>query len=106
MKAFINPHDPDNVAIKATLSGWLRTKLALNDDAEVSVHEHLCSEPSCVHAETVFKVENGQNTVDEGNPEGGGKGLLFYKIAKPIVYIRKWDLDAMKKIETPMKHAH
>jgi hypothetical protein len=96
MKAFINPHDPDNIAIKETLSGWLRTKLGLNDDTEVSIHEHLCSEPSCVHAETVFKVENGQNT----------EGSLFYKIAKPIVYIRKWDLDAMQKIAIPTKHTH
>jgi hypothetical protein len=62
MKAFINPHDPDNTALKKTLTDWLKTKLALNDDTEVSVQEHLCSEPSCVHAETVFKVENGQNT--------------------------------------------
>jgi hypothetical protein len=96
MKAFINPHDPDNIALKKTLSDWLKAKLALDDDTEVSIHEHLCSEPSCVHAETVFRVENGQNT----------EGPLFYKIAKPIVYIRKWDLDAMKKIETPTKHTH
>jgi hypothetical protein len=96
MKAFINPHDPDNVAIKETLSGWLRTKLALNDDTEVSIHEHLCSEQSCVHAETVFRVENGQNT----------EGPLLYKIAKPIVYIRKWDMDALKKIPAPTVHTH
>jgi hypothetical protein len=93
MKAFINPHDPDNTALKKTLTDWLKTKLALNDDTEVSVHEHLCSEPSCVHAETVFRTEYNQE-------------ISFYKITKPIVYVRKWDLDGLKKIEMPTVHAH
>jgi hypothetical protein len=103
MKAFINPHDPDNVAIKETLSGWLRTKLALNDDTKVSIHEHLCSEPSCIHAETIFRVEN---TVEARNPDASGKGVSFYKISKPIVYVRKWDLDVLKKIDMPTVHTH
>jgi hypothetical protein len=93
MKAFINPHDPDNTALKKTLSDWLKTKLALNDNTEVSIHEHLCSEPSCVHAETVFRTENTE-------------GVTFYKITKPIVYVRKWDLDALKKINAPTVHTH
>ncbi len=96
MKAFINPHDPDNIALKKTLSDWLKAKLVLDDDTEVSIREHLCSEPSCIHAETVFKVENSRNT----------EGPLFYKIAKPIVYIRKWDLDALMKINAPTVHTH
>jgi hypothetical protein len=93
MKAFINPHDPDNIALKKTLTEWLKTKLALNDDTEVSIHEHLCSEPSCVHAETVFRTENNQE-------------ISFYKITKPIVYVRKWDLDGLKKIDMPTVHTH
>jgi hypothetical protein len=93
MKAFINPHDPNNTALKKTLSDWLKVKLALDDDTEVSIHEHLCSEPSCVHAETVFRTENTE-------------GVSFYKIAKPIVYVRKWDLDGLKKIDMPTVHTH
>jgi hypothetical protein len=93
MKTFINPHDPDNIALKKTLTEWLKTKLALNDDTEVSINEHLCSEPSCVHAETVFRTENNQE-------------ISFYKITKPIVYVRKWDLDGLKKIDMPTVHTH
>jgi hypothetical protein len=93
MKAFINPHDPDNTALKITLTNWLKVKLTLNDDTTVSIHEHLCSEPSCVHAETVFRTENNQE-------------VSFYKITKPIVYVRKWDLDGLKKIDMPTVHTH
>jgi hypothetical protein len=103
MKAFINPHDPDNTALKITLTDWLKTKLALNDDTEVSIHEHLCSEPNCIHAETIFRVEN---TVEARNPDASGKGVNFYKITKPIVYVRKWDLDGLKKIDMPTVHTH
>jgi hypothetical protein len=93
MKAFINPHDPDNIELKKILTNWLKEKLALNDDTKVSIHEHLCSEPNCIHAETVFRTENTE-------------GVSFYKITKPIVYIRKWDLDALKKIHAPTVHTH
>jgi hypothetical protein len=87
MKPFTNPNDPDNVALKATLARWVKAKLTLETETTVEFTEIACAEPSCVHTETFIEIENL-----------GGNNARF-KIAKPLVFIRKWDIDAMK--ETP-----
>ena len=101
MKAFTNPNDPDNVLLKETLRGWLKNKLNLDDDAKIIIQEYLCSEPSCIHAETNFRVEN------TCLPDRQAEGVHFYKISKPLVYIRKWDFDSLKEIDASKSpHAH
>jgi hypothetical protein len=89
MQKFINPNDPSNTQLNATLKRWISEKLQLSDASVIEIQEHQCTDANCLHSETIFKVKNGENT------EGGNE---FYKIAKPLVFIRKWDVEAMKKI--------
>jgi hypothetical protein len=89
MQKFINPNDPSNTQLNTTLKRWISEKLQLSDAAVIEIQEHQCTDANCLHAETIFMVKSGANT------EGGND---FYKIAKPLVFIRKWDVDTMKKI--------
>jgi hypothetical protein len=94
MNRFTNPFDPDNTKIKAALRQWALAHLQLEDTTPVDIIEHTCSEPNCVHAETVISV---------GDTEGG----RFFKISKPLVYIRKWDVPHWKEIShQQVTHQH
>ena len=88
MKLFTNPLDPDNIKLKTTLSQWITAKWLLSPAAEIEINEMLCAEPSCIHTETIFKISDVQDEL---------KTVRFYKIAKPLVYIRKWDFDNLKE---------
>jgi hypothetical protein len=91
MQKFTNPNDPNNTQLNATLKRWISEKLLLNDAASIKIQEHHCTDASCLHAETVFQVKKGEDTQER---EGGD----LYKIAKPLVFIRKWDVEAMRKV--------
>ena len=85
MNTFKNPNDPDNTQLKSTLKNWISAHLKLSKEAIIDIEEHQCTEASCVHAETLFQTPNTEGGYD------------VYKIAKPLVFIRKWDIEAMKK---------
>jgi hypothetical protein len=94
MKKFINPLDPEDLNIKAAITKWAFDYLKFDDSAQLDIIEHLCSDASCLHAETVLKVENTE-------------GVHFYKIPKPLTFIRKIDVQNIKKMEvskTPHNH--
>jgi hypothetical protein len=94
MKKFSNPLDPDDVNIKSAIKKWTIDLLKINTDSEVDITEHLCSESSCVYAETFIKVKNTE-------------GSLFYKITKPLTFIRKLDVQNMTEIkEINSAHKH
>ena len=97
MTTFKNPLDPENIEIKKAIRQWVISRFKLDESVEIGIVEHQCMEASCVHAETVISIEN---TVEERNPEASGKGGEFYKIAKPLVYIRKIDISLMQKVLT------
>ena len=88
MKLFTNPLDPDNIKLKITLSQWITAKWLLSPTAEIEINEMLCAEPSCIHTETIFKISDVQDEI---------KTVRFYKISKPLVYIRKWDFDNLQE---------
>ena len=92
MKKFTNPNDPENVQLKSTLKRWISEKLVLSQEAVIEIEEHNCTEVSCVYAETVFTIKNTPDV--SGQVEGV---MDFYKIAKPLVFIRKWDIEVMKR---------
>ena len=71
MKKFNNPLDPDDLKIRAAIKLWTIDFLKLETPTEIEIIEHLCTEASCLHAETVIKVENTE-------------GSSFFKIAKPL----------------------
>jgi hypothetical protein len=94
MKKFINPLDPDDLKIKAAIQQWTIDFFKLNESTDIDITEHLCAETSCVHAETVVKVSNTE-------------GVHFYKIAKPLTFIRKLDVQNMKEMTTTnVLHKH
>ncbi len=92
MNQFRNPLDPDNLKAKDLLKKWLSIKLKLGATAHIDITEYQCAEPSCLHSETVFKVSQSLNT-----PKGINEGVQIYKIAKPLVFIRQWDIDAISE---------
>ncbi len=87
MQKFTNPNDPHNTQLNATLTRWISEKLHLTDEAVIGIIEHQCTDTNCLHAETIFQVKNREEEA------------MFYKIAKPLVFIRKWDVEGMKKFE-------
>ena len=97
MNAFKNPLDPENIDIQKAIRKWVTEQLKLDSSKHINIIEHRCTEASCVHAETVISVSNGQDT------EGG----TFYKIAKPLVFIRKIDIALMQVLPMqPKPHRH
>jgi hypothetical protein len=91
---FKNPLDPENIQIKTAIRQWVIARFKLDESVQIDIVEHQCSEASCVHAETVISV----------NYTVGG---LFFKITKPLVYIRKLDVSLMQQLPTkPQGHRH
>ena len=94
MKKFINPLDPDDLKIKAAIQQWTFDFFKLNEATTVEITEHLCTEASCVHAETVIKLSDTE-------------GVHFFKIAKPLTFILKIDVQNMKEIHNGLViHKH
>ena len=94
MNAFKNPLDPENIHIRTAIRKWVIDRFKLDESADIGIVEHNCSEASCVHAETVISVLN---------TEGGH----FYKIAKPLVFVRKIDVSLMQQMSAkPQAHRH
>ncbi len=101
MKKFNNPLDPDDVNIKLAIKKWTVELLKLNADSDIEIIENLCAESSCIYAETLIKVENTDLSRD--NREGS----LFFKITKPLTFIRKLDVQNMVKINASTSaHKH
>ena len=110
MNAFKNPLDPDNLKAKDLLKKWLSTKLKLEATAHIDITEYQCADPGCLHAETVFKVSELLNTPSQRDAFGRGinEGVRIYKIAKPLVFIRQWDIDGITQVNDSkiVKHIH
>ena len=94
MTKFTNPLDPENIQIKKAIRQWIIARFKLDESVDIGIIEHQCTEASCVHAETVISFENTE-------------GREFYKIAKPLVYIRKIDVALMQKTSSKnILHRH
>ena len=81
MTVFRNPHDPENIIIKTKIQEWIRTKLNLKESSTIEVSEVDCADPGCVDKETRIIV-----TIKDTPTK-------LYRIHKPIVYVRKLDVD-------------
>ncbi len=89
MSSFTNPNDPDGSKTRQTLSIWLGQMLDIGADETIEITEIACSEASCLHTETVFATNNA-----------------IYRIPKPLVYIRKSDLQKAIAQPTQLRHVH
>ena len=107
MKAFKNPLDPENIDTKKAIRQGVIARFKLDDSVVIGIVEHGCTEASCVYAETVISLENGVFTEGGRNPDSFGKGRRFFKITKPLVYIRKIDIALMEETAVkPTVHRH
>jgi hypothetical protein len=89
---FQNPLDPDNSQIKKAIIKWLTQKWNLSENTVFDITEYKCSEPSCVHTETHISITD---------TEGGDARFMssrHFKVSKPLVYIRQWDIQNMQEI--------
>lgn len=82
MSNFTNPNDPDGRKTRETLGIWLLQLLDADGEQTVFISEVGCSTSGCLHTETIFSV-----------------GDQVFNIPKPMVYIRKRDLQ--QAVETP-----
>ena len=83
MGYFSNPNDKGNLKITMLIKEWISNKILLNEESYITVTEVQCAVPGCPDVETMIIIfdKNDQH---------------IYKIGKPINYIRKWDIDALK----------
>ncbi len=97
MTTFSNPLDPQNERLFITLTQWLKEKFAFSNEAILEFNELKCAESSCIHHETAIKVTEPHQP----------NAPYFFKIAKPLIYIRRWDIDALKPLPSaPVGHTH
>lgn len=78
---FTNPRDPDNKIITNKITEWVLSFESVPKDVTLQVREVTCNDSSCNHTETHISIEGSTNYKKE---------LI---IRKPLVYIRKWDID-------------
>ncbi|MBL7818331.1 MAG: hypothetical protein JNL70_25185 [Saprospiraceae bacterium] len=94
MSKFKNPLDPDNSQIKQAIRKWIREQMSLDEAITIDISEHNCSETNCVYAETMISVDDTE-------------GVRFYKIAKPLIYVRKLDILSMRESKIRgLSHRH
>jgi hypothetical protein len=64
----------------------------------LKIEEQHCSESSCLYTETLltFTFEN----------EDGDNQTHYFRIKKPLVFIRKYDFDLLQSVASPYAGAH
>jgi len=80
---FRNPFDNDNVTITKKVKEWTTSHFTLSINDIVLVSEVNCVEPNCPDYETEIIIVKSQGT------------RHYYKIRKPLTYLRKWDIDSL-----------
>lgn len=85
MATFKNPNDPDNLIIIGKIQEWVRSAMKLEAKVSVEIIEVDCADPGCMDKETRIIV---------GDVEGERKQ---YRIHKPLVFVRKPDVDYLIK---------
>lgn len=78
MNMFKNPFDPDNAIITRKVQEWVRKKYLLDEQTEILVTEMGCSDAACPCVQTHIHIK--------------GQQPLNIQIAKPLTYVRQWDL--------------
>lgn len=82
MQLFVNPRDPSNEIITKKIREWVRNKFEISEDIAIDITEISCLDPHCVCKETQIRL-----FLDP---------ILIKKIAKPLTFIRKWDIELLK----------
>jgi len=79
-KTFSNPRDPDGIIIREKIAEWLLFYESTYAGAEILVEDVPCIDEGCPDRETLIQINSA------------GK-IEKIRIRKPLVYIRKWDVE-------------
>ncbi len=82
---FVNPNDTANTKLHTLIRTWVKDKFALTEPFDLSVSEIKCADPGCPDIDTYITLHQ----------EGQSRK---FRIAKPLVYVRKWDIDGMREM--------
>ena len=83
MATFRNPHDPENLVIIAKIHEWVKEKILLDGNAIIQVIEVDCADPGCMDKATRILIT------------GIDKEMKQFSIHKPLVYVRKPDIEKL-----------
>lgn len=89
---FVNPADPDNILLKAKIALWIKEKLKLQSEPELSVVEIPCGQDNCPCIQTQIILSAPFSHT--------------FQIGKPLVYIRKWDIQLLQKPDDVFVHSN
>ena len=82
---FINPNDTANTKLHTLIRTWVKDKFALQEPLELIVSEIKCADLGCPDIDTYITfIKDGQSRK--------------FRIAKPLVYVRKWDIEGMREV--------
>lgn len=76
---FKNPLDPQNIEVSKAIKQWTKSYLQLSDNTTITITELNCCGENCPHIETVITIWTEKAQV--------------FKIPKPLVYVRKYDVE-------------
>ena len=80
---FQNPFDPDNSIIKAKIKEWIGNSISIDTAANIEIIElRHCLDRPCPDMTTKICISYLGET-------------KTYTVAKPLVYVRKWDIEAL-----------
>lgn len=82
---FINPKDPENLAITKKIKEWTAHTFSLPDDAFIFLAEVGCPDPGCPDLFTNLSIHYSN------------KEIKHFSIGKPLTFVRKWDIEALFK---------
>ncbi|HSZ71897.1 MAG TPA: hypothetical protein VK750_04430 [Cytophagaceae bacterium] len=83
---FVNPNDKENTRLHQLIKTWVKDRLSLEEPLEIMVSEMKCADPGCPDIDTYITVIRDAHEKK-------------YRIAKPLVYVRKWDIEGMKEVK-------
>ncbi|MEY4937631.1 MAG: hypothetical protein RIS64_3990 [Bacteroidota bacterium] len=92
MQKFINPNDPNNFQTIAWIEKQVRILLE-TEAGIISIEELSCHDSSCIHATSVICWANELD-------------IQYFKISKPLVFIKKRDIELALKQSIFQKPLH
>lgn len=82
MVSYKNPSDPDNTFLKTKLAEWLKSRLQTEEEIVATYRELPCGVDNCPCITTEIQITSPFE--------------LRLTLGKPLVYIRKWDIDHLE----------
>lgn len=76
---FSNPRDPEGKIIREKIAEWLLLFEPAYADARIDIEDVPCQDPGCPDRETLISINNTERKE--------------IRIRKPLVYVRKWDIE-------------